>query len=143
MATQKTEISVSQIIQADAKLLFDYWLEPEKIKTWIFPSPDDIIKKIETVPGVGGTFLFVIERDGDMIEHLGEYLEIERPNRLVFTWAVADEEGSDRVVLTFHPNDSGTELTLTTELHPDWIDYAEPTKKAWASMLESLKKVVE
>lgn len=143
METRKTEISVSQFIQADAEHLFDCWLDPDKIKTWIFPSSGDTIKSLKTDPAIGGTFSFVIERDTATIEHIGEYLAIEKPDRLVFTWAVADEEGSDRVELTFTPKESGTEATLTIELHPDWIEYAEPTKKAWTSMLESLKKTAE
>jgi uncharacterized protein YndB with AHSA1/START domain len=37
MKIKRTEVSVSRFILADAAKLFDYWLEPEKIKTWIFP----------------------------------------------------------------------------------------------------------
>jgi uncharacterized protein YndB with AHSA1/START domain len=91
-----TDISVTQFIRSDAETLFDYWLNPEKIKTWIFPSGTDTIKEIKTDARTGGRFSFVIERDGKTIEHLGEYLTIDKPRKLVFSWAVADEEGSDR-----------------------------------------------
>jgi uncharacterized protein YndB with AHSA1/START domain len=143
MKIKRTEVSVSRFILADAAKLFYYWLEPEKIKTWIFPSPGDTINTIKTDPRAGRAFNFTIRRGGETVEHVGKYLEIKRPEKLVFTWAVADEEGADRIELAFIPKGSGTEVALTTILHPDWAEYAEPTKKAWAAMLESLKKMAE
>jgi|GEM_PF-181738 len=145
MNAKNSEISITRFIHSDTETLFDYWLEPEKIKTWIFPASTDTIDTIKTDPKVGGAFSFIILRNGEKIEHLGEYLEIDNPKKLVFTWAVADEEGSDRVELELTPAGSGsvTKITLTTELHPDWVEYAAPTKKAWGSMLDSLKKAAE
>jgi uncharacterized protein YndB with AHSA1/START domain len=39
---------------------------------------------VETDPQVGGGFRIIERRDGEDVEHLGTYLAVERPNRLVF-----------------------------------------------------------
>ena len=74
---------------------------------------------------------------GEEIDHVGTYLEIERPNRLVFTWGIGEAEAS-RVTVEIVRCEAGRELKLTHELHPDWADYADRTKAAWEKMLQVL-----
>lgn len=35
----------------------------------------------------GGRFSFLVLRGGEEIDHVGEYIALERPRRLAFTWA--------------------------------------------------------
>ena len=57
------------------------------------------------------------------IDHVGEYLEIERPTRLVFTFAVPKySPESTRVSIDIVPAGTGCKLTLTHEgVLPEWV----------------------
>src|SRR6267378_1169532 len=53
---------------------------------------------------VGGAFLIVRHRDGKDVEYSGEYLEIDRPHRLVFSLFVEEyAQRDDRVILELAP----------------------------------------
>lgn len=40
------------------------------------------------------------------------------------------------------PLETGCQLTLTHELHPDWADYASRTEAGWTKMLEALAEAL-
>jgi uncharacterized protein YndB with AHSA1/START domain len=129
---------------ASPERVFDAWLDPRKVATWIFAAgPADEIVRVEIDARTGGSFTFTLRRDGEEIEHTGQYLEIVRPRRLVFSWAIPkDSPDSDRVSVEIVPLETGCELTLTHELHPEWAAYAPKTEAAWAKMLEALARAL-
>lgn len=132
---------VTRRFDASPERVFDAWLNPEMIGRWMFGPAirEEEVVKIAADARVGGTFSFVVRRQGVEIDHIGEYLEIDRPRRLVFTWAVApDRIDSSRVMVDIVPRGSGCELTLTHQLAPDWADYRSRTEEAWTKMLDSL-----
>ena len=95
--------------------------------------------RISLDPQVGGSFSFVVRRQGKEIDHIGKYLEIDRPRRLVFTWGVKQDSGdSSRVMVDIVAQGPGHELTLTHELDPAWADYANRTRDSWTKMLQVL-----
>jgi uncharacterized protein YndB with AHSA1/START domain len=88
---------------------------------------------------VGGSFSFVVRRQGQEIEHVGEYVILDRPRQLVFTWAIRqDLPDTSRVSVEIEPQATGCQLILMHQLHPDWSDYAERTQTAWTKMLDAL-----
>jgi uncharacterized protein YndB with AHSA1/START domain len=91
---------------------------------------------------VGGTFHLTDRRDGEDIDHTGEYLEIERPRRLVFTFSVPQySEQVTRVTIGIAPLETGCELTLTHEnVLPD---YASRTEAGWTGILGGLAARIE
>jgi uncharacterized protein YndB with AHSA1/START domain len=68
---------------------------------------------VETDPRVGGRFFLVMTVGEKDIPHRGEYLEIERYTRLVFTWLSPYAGEGSRVTLQFAETETGeTRLTL-------------------------------
>lgn len=121
--------------------VFEAWLDPEKVKEWMFPKGD--IQRVEIDGRVGGSFSFVDLRDGKEIDHRGEYVEIDRPKRLVFTWGIPKESpDSARVNIDIVWTKTGCKLTLTHELHLEWSDFAPQTEQAWRNMLEAMDEVL-
>jgi uncharacterized protein YndB with AHSA1/START domain len=135
-------VRVTRHFSASPEQVFDAWLDPEMIGKWMFgpayPEREEEVVSISLDPRVGGTFSFVVRRQGQEIDHVGEYLEIDRPRRLVFTWGVADAGDSSRVIIDIIPLQQGCELTLTHEMHPKWADFASRAEASWNKMLNVL-----
>src|SRR5579872_4279579 len=96
--------------------VFDAWLDVDRARKWLFSTSSGQMIWLQIDPRVGGLFLVVERRDGVDIEHLGQYLEIERPRRLVFTMAVPQESlRTTRVTVQIAPAKKGCKLRLTHE----------------------------
>lgn len=92
---------------------------------------------------MGGTFSFVVNRQGVEIDHVGEYLVIARPRRLVFTWATPDSlPDKSRVIVEITPLPVGCELTLTHEMAPGWAAFTGQAAASWVQMLHALARTL-
>ena len=139
----QVNVRVTRRFSAAAERVFDAWLDSAMIGRWMFGRAlrDEEIVRLTLDPRVGGRFSFVVRRAGEEIDHIGRYLELERPRRLVFTWSIAPEpEDASRVVVEIVPTEDGCELTLTHELPTEWADYADRTRDGWAKMIGVLEQ---
>ncbi|MDQ3692084.1 MAG: SRPBCC domain-containing protein [Chloroflexota bacterium] len=68
--------------------VFDAWLDPDTARKWLFAVPALERYHIEAEARVGGRWTITARRGGIDYTALGEYLEIDRPRRLVFTFAM-------------------------------------------------------
>src|SRR6185295_17212258 len=77
------EIRVTQQFTAAPERVFDAWLDAAWLSRWMIGPAvrEEEIVHIELDPRVGGTFSFMVRRDGEEIDHVGEYLELDRPRR--------------------------------------------------------------
>lgn len=135
------KVGVSRHFNVSPERLFDAWLDPEMIGKWMFGPAlrEEEVLRIVADARVGGSFSFLVRRQGQEIDHVGKYREIDRPRRLVFTWGIAgDSQDESLVVVEIVPQGAGAELTLTHEMEPKWADYASRTEAAWAKMLDAL-----
>ena len=137
-------VRVTQQFTASAERVYDAWLQPEVLGRWMFGPEvrDEEIVHLSVDPRVGGAFSFLVRRQGTEIDHVGEYRELDRPRRLVFTWGIAGTDSSSLVRIEIEPAGTGCELTLTHELHPDWADYADRTRGGWTTMLTKLRALL-
>jgi uncharacterized protein YndB with AHSA1/START domain len=140
-----TEVHVHRHFNATPERVFDAWLTPRLLGQWMFGLDvrEEKIVRLDVDPRVGGAFSMLVERDGEMIDHIGTYLEIERPRRLVFTWAIRgmSDDDASRVLIDIRPTPDGCELTLTHWLPMKWADYAERTQQGWSTMLDALQRL--
>ncbi len=104
---------------------------------------EETILHLKTDPRVNGTFSYLVQRGEQTIDHVGTYLEMDRPKRLVFTWGTADSlPETSRVIIEIVRQGSGCELTLTHEMAPKWKNFADRAKGSWVKMLGVLEKVL-
>ncbi|WP_400162053.1 SRPBCC domain-containing protein [Brevibacillus sp. TJ4] len=129
-------------LEAAPEHVFQAWIDPEQVKQWMFPQDEIVQTAIDA--RVGGSFSFVVRRDDALIEHIGTYLEIDPLRRLVFTWATVDDlPDADEVTVEIVPSGTGSALTLTHRMHPNWSEYAPHAEKAWNSMLDAMAGTLE
>jgi uncharacterized protein YndB with AHSA1/START domain len=136
---------VTQKFTAAPERVFDAWLDTATIGRFMFGPQlrDEEIVRLTLDGRVGGTFSFVVRRQGQEIDHIGRYEIIDRPRRLVFTWSIAPEKiDASRVEIDITPEGTGCTLTLTHELAPEWADYKDRTQQGWTTMVGALQRVV-
>jgi uncharacterized protein YndB with AHSA1/START domain len=125
---------------APAAQVFDAWLDPEKAAKFLFATPEGEMVRAEIDARVGGRYSLVDRRDGEDVEHTGEYLEIDRPRRLVFSLEVPKySDEVHRVTVEVAATDDGSELTLIQEVKPEWVEEAE---EGWTMILDGLAEVL-
>jgi|SRR5262245_1791278 len=135
------KVRVSRRFSVSPERVFDACLDPEIIGKWMFGAAvrEEEVLRIAVDPRVGGSFSFLVRRQGQEIDHVGKYREIARPRRLVFTWGIAGESDDESVVIIeIVQLENGAELTLTHELDPKWADFASSAEASWAKMLDAL-----
>jgi len=94
--------------------VFAAWLDSDSLARWMCPM--GVTRATVTVdPRVGGGFRIVMEGTAHgAVEHTGEYLAIEPPSLLSFTWISRHTDHRPTVVtIEFFERGSGTELVLT------------------------------
>jgi uncharacterized protein YndB with AHSA1/START domain len=140
-AASAPAIRITRRFDASPERVFDAWVDPERAARWLFATPTGQIIRCEIDARLGGRFVIVRREDID-IEHVGQYLEFDRPRRLVFTFAVPHYSTQEtRVSVDIVPTDSGCELTLSHEnVLPEW---AEATRQGWGKILESLDHLLQ
>ena len=137
--TDKPSVTVRRHFDASPERVFDAWLDSETVGQWLFATPTGQMVKVEIDARVGGRFVIVERRDGEDVEHTGEFLEIDRPRRLVMTFGVPKySANTTKVTVEITASGSGCDLTLTSD-NLD-AEYVERTKQGWAMILDGLAR---
>jgi uncharacterized protein YndB with AHSA1/START domain len=118
--------------------VFDAWLDRASLGRWLFATKHGVMLRVEVDPRVGGEFVIAEKRGDAVAEHVGRYIEIDRPRRLAFTFFTDRESNPTLVTVTIVPVVGGCELTLTHELDPQWSAYADRATEGWTMILEGL-----
>jgi len=139
----KASIIIERGFKVPAEKIFDAWLSTDLIGQWMFgPGVRD-----ETIIGLtndaiaGGAFSFKVQRDGEVINHTGTYLTIEKPHQLSFTWGIAGLTEEESVVL-IHIAETTDGCTLSLTHEGVWDEYAGRTETGWHFMMDKLDTVM-
>jgi uncharacterized protein YndB with AHSA1/START domain len=124
-------------LHATPEQVFDAWLDADGLKQWMCPS-GGTVSLAEIDPRHGGRFRVVMSVDGEDHDHTGEYRELRRPDRLVFSWVSPATKGESLVTVDLQRSNGQTELILTHELLPDDATTAKHVA-GWGEILERLK----
>jgi uncharacterized protein YndB with AHSA1/START domain len=134
-------VNVSKVINAPATKLFDAWLDPATLAKFMLPMPGMACPSVENDPREGGGFTIVMMVGENKIPHTGNYLEIDRPNKLVFTWASPASLDDSTVTLVFTELEGGkTNVELT---HVKFADEQSRSNHegGWGNILAALDGV--
>ena len=134
-AGNPTAIAV-QTFKASPQRVYDAILDPAMIARFMFGPllREEEILHIRNDPRVGGEFSYKVRRGEHEIDHVGRYLELDPPRRIVFTWAIAPEKDGSTVSIDIAPTTEGCTLTLTHEMAPQWADFVDRSRQGWEKM---------
>ena len=136
------QVTATRFLNAPPERVYDAWLVPRTLGMWMFGARvrDENVVRMDVDPRVGGRFSLQVERKGQLIDHVGEYLELQRPHHLLFTWAVrgGSDDAPSRVRIDITASGGGSVLTLVHEMDARWADYAQRTQDGWNTMIEAL-----
>jgi uncharacterized protein YndB with AHSA1/START domain len=131
---------VRRLLAAPPERVFAAWLDPTSLAEWMCPG-GVASASAEVDPRVGGRFRIVMNHGHRAEEHWGEYLAIEPPSRLAFTWISAHTDRSPTVVtVDLRERDGGTELILThRRLPPAQVD---AHRRGWTDIVRKLDETL-
>jgi uncharacterized protein YndB with AHSA1/START domain len=124
-------------IAARPETVFDFFIDPEKMVEWKG-------RRAELDPRPGGAYRVEIN---DQAIARGEYVEVDAPSRVVFTWGWEGQEdgehavppGSSRVEVDLIPDGDGTLVRLRHLDLPE--ESREIHRQGWDLYLGRLAKV--
>ena len=136
-------VNIDKVINAPIEKVFDAWLNPKMLSKFMRGMPDMAETDVEIDAREGGHFKFIMHLGDEKIPHTGQYVEISRPDRLVFTWesqySVVD---NSTVTLNFTKvDDNKTNISLS---HVKFIDEEARSghEEGWSNVLDKLNEVM-
>ena len=128
-------VEIRRRLAAPVAEVFRWWTDPDCLRQWM--SPIGTVEA-EVDLRVGGALRIVMRHEQTVIEHSGEYLEIEPPRRLVFTWA-SPFTGPEPSIVTVELEPDGPMATHLRIIHADLPEpIATSHRDGWGAMLDRL-----
>jgi uncharacterized protein YndB with AHSA1/START domain len=131
MSIDETTYDRTVRIEAPPEIVFEYFVDPEKMSRWIGSSA-----RVDPRPGG----IYRVDMNGRDIA-AGEYLEVDPPHRVVFTWGWESggapiPPGASTVEVTLTAVDGATVVRL---LHRDLPEPMVPSHaEGWEHHIERL-----
>jgi uncharacterized protein YndB with AHSA1/START domain len=136
-AGESGKVVVRRVLPASREQVFAAWTDAESMRDWMCPS-DRHTAEAWLDPRVGGAYRIVMRDGAGTYEHTGEYLVVEPPSRLVFTWIAASTGHRPTIVtVELSPHPRGCELVLTHERLPEGT-VTDRYRGGWGHIAERL-----
>jgi len=139
--TELTTLRVTRRFEASPEALFDAWINPEVAGRWLFTGPTSESHETQLDARVGGKWSIVDRRDGVDYAAVGEYVEIDRPRRLVFTFGMPQFSPEFcNVTVEIEPDGTGAIMRLAQDrTQPEAV---KPTEEGWRGMFRGLEALL-
>jgi uncharacterized protein YndB with AHSA1/START domain len=151
-----TILKMTRTFEAVPARVFEAWLNPEMMRKWFF-TLEGTNKLAKNEPQVGGTWEIIDHRVGKDYRAIGEYLEIDPPHKLVFTFKMPQfSELQDTITVELKELLQVCEMIFTQEIHvaheENWTkedienalgEYHDGSEHGWNLMFMGLKELVE
>lgn len=133
-------LSVKRVLSANVNRVFEAWTHADAMSRWFSCNPE-WTATATTDFRVGGRYCIVMRRGDETVGMAsGEYLEVDPPHRLVFTWRSEGQVNVARSIVTveFKKCGASTELILTHDLDPS-TDEGRAHLGGWEGALTKLQ----
>jgi uncharacterized protein YndB with AHSA1/START domain len=128
---------IRKMIAAPREKVFAAWLDPESMKYWMCPG-HILSAEAQIDPRVGGKFRILMKGENQDYDHTGEYLVLDPPSKLVFTWiSKGTDDQPTRVTVELFDRGGECELVLTHERFPR-AEAVEEHRRGWSELIGKL-----
>jgi uncharacterized protein YndB with AHSA1/START domain len=135
-----TVLRIERRFDATPETVFDAWLDPRIAAGWLFTAGSSEAHAIGLDPRLGGQWI-TDRRLGRDYQARGEYLEIDRPRRIVFTFGMPQFSPEFcRVTVEIRRDGAGCVLELTQEPVP--VGDQDGARRGWLEMFDTLAAAV-
>jgi uncharacterized protein YndB with AHSA1/START domain len=132
-------VRVSRQFAVSPERVFAAWFRPECFASFLFSAGAASVLRAQFDPRIGGRFFVAARRDDAIHELRGEYIEIERAERLVFSLtACGQERAPDCVTVELAAIGSGCLLVLLHEMDLQRSADRARVQLAWNAALQRL-----
>ncbi len=135
---EKVKAQVMRRFDLPPEKIFEAFLDPKKASKFMFATENGEMIKAEIDPKVGGSFLFVDRRPTGDASHYGTWIELIKPKKIKFTFAVQKEAEGDPVTIDISPQGKGCKVTLTHEMDAKYANLREKVAEGWNGILAGL-----
>jgi uncharacterized protein YndB with AHSA1/START domain len=114
-------LRIERTFDAPAERVFEAWTSQEVLRRWLYGMPGWETPTAEVDLRVGGRIRIVMRdpADGTEAGATGEYLVVEPPQRLVFTWVWDDQPDHPQLIeLEFSELQGKTAVLMTNSAIP-------------------------
>jgi uncharacterized protein YndB with AHSA1/START domain len=139
VAAEPLRLELSRRIAAPRDKVFGLWTTPAHLERFICPGNTGA--SVQADVRVGGRFhIDMFGPKGQVWPHDGEYLEVDAPRRLRFTWIsqASPAELNSIVTVDFEDDSGGTLVTLVQERFANPKEQAGHTE-GWTMILNQLE----
>ena len=144
---------LKRLLDASAKQAYEAWTSPEHIRHWMRPEPGMTVPSARMDLRVGGKFRIQMRNpDGEYFTAVGEFREVQPPERLVYTWdwekdgsgtEFGEVEGQTSLItVEFLKRGPQTELVF---MHTRFatVESRDNHARGWSAALETFASFVE
>lgn len=144
--TDEAGAFLTRRFEVEPEAVFDAWVTPASFAHWWGgPHVEIPLDSVTMDARPGGTWTATMVVGGGIpdFHFRGEYVEVDRPNRLVFT--MTDEPGDERELLTveLEPTGDGTELWFSQTGGHLSADEYDAMRVGLGVAFESLRELLE
>jgi uncharacterized protein YndB with AHSA1/START domain len=142
--TEVATVRVHRVMPAVPDVVFNEWLDRESLQEWMCPRPVRVVD-VTVEPHVGGTVRFDVDDSGTRVLITGQFLTIDRPRLLRFTWTNSNWPDPTResiVNVAFEPvGEDETLMSIEHSLLPP--EEFESFESGWTLTAEQLSCALE
>jgi len=144
---------LKRTLNAPLERAFKAWTSAEHIQQWMRPEPGMIVPLASMDLRVGGKFRIQMKTpDGEFYTAVGEFKEVQAPERLVYTWdwekdgsgeEFGEVEGKPSLItVEFLQRGERTEMVLTHSRFAT-VETRDSHARGWGRIVDSLATFVE
>ena len=154
--TSTIVLTMARRLHADTNDVYKAWTKPELMKKWLFTTESTNVAAKNDFR-IGGVWEIVDRREEMEYRATGEYLLIDAPHKLGFTFKMPQfNDLQDHIIVWVSSVGDACEMTFKQEIvvphEEDWSEddlenamkeYSGQSEEGWDRMFEGLRQLVE